>query len=230
MHLNPSLISHPATDPQNRKSDIVNRKSIRNIIFDFGGVICNLDYPRCEQAFVRLGFKLNDPQYPASGPKRLSDELEAGRMTPAAFRDQLRPFFHGYVTDVQLDEAWNALLADIPQPRIRLLEAIRNTYRIFMLTNTNEIHYQYYRAELEKVYGYADFDRLFEKAWYSHRIGLTKPDPAIFRFVLADAGLNPTETLFIDDTLVHVEGAHSVGMNAHHLRVDLGREVMELFT
>ena len=236
MHLLFSRISHPA--PLNPNTDTVHQKPgdgdrvtdpIRNIIFDFGNVICNIDVRITENRFVEMGFKIDDPDYPASASKRIFEELEAGKLTPAQFRDSLRPFFDQPVSDREIDDAWNALLLDIPQERIDMLEKIRNNYRTFMLTNTNQIHYLQYVQTFRKQTGYDDFDGLFEKAFYSYRIGLQKPDPEIFRYVLNDSHLLPSETLFIDDTLMHVESAHSLGIHAHHLHIGDGQGIMGLF-
>ena len=236
MHLMFSRISHPAplnpdADTGHQKTDDRDRAAgpIRNIIFDFGNVICNIDISITENRFVEMGFKVGDPDYPASASKRLFEELEAGKLTPVQFRDSLRPFFTRPVSDQQIDDAWNALLLDIPQPRIDMLEKIRKNYRIFMLTNTNQIHYLQYVQTFRKQTGYDDFDDLFEKAYYSYRIGLQKPDPEIFRYVLNDSSLLPSETLFIDDTLMHVESAHSLGIHAHHLQIGTGQQIMDLF-
>ena len=192
-------------------------------------MICNIDVKITEKQFVELGFRVNDPAFPASASKKLFEDLESGNLTPQQFRDKLRPFFSMPVSDAMLDHAWNALLLDIPEPRIRLIEQVRKNYRIFMLTNTNEIHYLKYHETFKTQYGYDDFDSLFEKAYYSYRIGLKKPDPEIFRYVLSDSHLDPSETLFIDDTLMHVEGANSVGIHAHHLLIGDGEQIIDLF-
>jgi glucose-1-phosphatase len=229
MHLLYSRISHPAIlnpGPVPETGITMHKPAkgfpmedpIRNIIFDFGNVICNIDISITENRFVEMGFKVGDPDYPPSASKRLFEELEAGKLTPVQFRDSLRPFFAKPVSDQQIDDAWNALLLDIPQPRIDMLEKIRNNYRIFMLTNTNQIHYLQYVQTFRKQTGYGDFDGLFEKAYYSYRIGLQKPDPEIFRYVLSDSSLLPSETLFIDDTLMHVESARSLGITCRSAR------------
>ncbi|MFZ4702918.1 MAG: HAD family hydrolase [Candidatus Methylumidiphilus sp.] len=222
MELLLSKISHPAFP-------LTGAGAIKNIIFDYGGVICNIDVKITERCFAEMGFKVNDPDYPTTALKPIIDRLEAGAITPQQFRDALKPFFSVPVTDQQLNDAWNALLLDMPAPRIRLLDEVRKSFRIFMLTNTNEIHYHTYRQRFQDQYGYSDFDGLFEKAYYSYRMGLMKPDPEIFRMLAADRNLRPGETLFIDDTLMHVEGANVAGMHAHHLRVTEGAQIMELF-
>jgi len=221
MRLNLSKISHPIFE--NSRPDV-----IENFIFDFGGVICNLDFKRTEKRFISLGFQISDPEYAVSGSK-IFDDLETGDISPKEFRDKLRRFFLNPVTDNQIDDAWNALLLDIPEPRIRLLEKLRKHNRIFLLSNSNVIHYQKYLENFRQQYGYPDFDALFEKAYFSFHLGCKKPSREIFTHVLDHVSLNPTKTLFIDDTLMHVEGARDAGIHAHHLRIDQGEQIMDLF-
>jgi len=211
------------------KPSIVNRQSIKNIIFDFGGVICNIDVKLTEQAFINLGLKQFDTDQTIADSKGLFERLEVGTITPEQFRDELRNYFVNPVSDEEIDQAWNALLLDIPEPRIRLIEKIRDNYRIFLLSNTNEIHYRCYAERFRKQFGYAGFDSLFEKAWLSHHIGLKKPSVEIFRHVMLHSRLNSSETLFIDDTLRHVEGARKAGLYGWHLDLSRGDEIMELF-
>jgi HAD superfamily hydrolase (TIGR01509 family) len=213
----------------NLKSEIRNPKSIRNIIFDFGGVICNIDLKRTEKRFVELGFKDENYNSPDAGSKKLFGEIETGSISPQQFRDDLKKYFPGTVTDAQIDEAWNAMLLDIPEPRISLLEDLRKHYRIFLLSNTNEIHYLCYSENFRKKFGYAGFDALFVKAYFSYRIGLKKPSPEIFRYVLQDSLLDPAETLFIDDTLIHVEGAKNAGIHGCFLEIEKGEQVTDMF-
>ncbi|MEI7500591.1 MAG: HAD family phosphatase [Bacteroidota bacterium] len=223
MQLNLSKISHPG-------SEIPNSDSIINIIFDFGGVICNIDIKRTEKKFFELGLESGEDDYGATNFKGLFEALETGTIHPQEFRDRLRNFFLNPVTDEQLDDAWNALLLDIPEPRIRLLENLRKDFRIFLLSNSNEIHYLKFLENFRKQFGYSDFEALFEKTYFSFNLGFKKPSREIFIHVLQNAGLNPSETLFIDDTLMHVEGAQALGIHAHYLQINQGEQIIDLFT
>jgi putative hydrolase of the HAD superfamily len=210
-------------------SKITNQKSIKNIIFDFGNVICDIDVKRTEMKFINLGLKTFYPDYDVSKSKTLFEALETGSVTSREFRDELKKFFVQPVTDDQIDDAWNAMLFDIPEPRIRLLEKLRKHFRIFLLSNTNEIHYRKYLGNFKQQYGYPDLEALFEKIYLSYRIGLKKPSIEIFQYVLQDSGLNPSESLFIDDSLIHVEGARTAGIHAHHLQISQKEDILDLF-
>jgi len=222
--------SDPTPGPSPQREGSVVTGNIKNIIFDFGGVICDIDVRLTKQAFIDIGWRTADQGRSISGSKGLFEDLEVGTITPQHFRDELRKFFDRPVSDAELDEAWNRLLLDMPEERIRLLEDLRKKYRIFLLSNSNGIHYNKYVQDLRERFGYPDFDALFEKAYFSFRLGLKKPDPAIFRYVLEDSRLEPAETLFIDDTLMHVEGARKTGILGYHLNLVEGEQMTGLFT
>lgn len=209
--------------------DLPFHAGIKNIIFDFGGVLCNIDPGLTEKAFARLGIRAYDTARAITATNGVFEQLETGTITPDEFRDHLRPWFPHPVSNEAFDNAWNALLLDFPEPRLRLLEHLRARYRIFLLSNSNEIHYRKYVADFSNRYGYPDFDALFEKAWFSFRIGLKKPDPAVFEYVLKDKNLLPGQTLFIDDTRIHTQSAGQTGMHAHFLDLSAGQTVLNLF-
>jgi FMN phosphatase YigB (HAD superfamily) len=213
------------------KSEVIrNPRAIKNIIFDFGGVICNIDFKLTEQRFIDLGLKGFDTQQGIRERDTIFGRFEEGKILPSEFRDSIRKFLIHQVSDREIDDAWNALLLDIPEARVSLLEALRKNYRIFLLSNSNEIHYIKYRQEFEDRYGYPHFDALFEKAFFSYRIMLKKPGQAIFDYVLKERGLDPSETLFIDDSIQHVEGARLAGMHALHLNLMAGEDIIDLFS
>jgi glucose-1-phosphatase len=191
-------------------SGIRHPETITNIIFDFGGVICNLDVHLTERRFRELGMKNFDPSYSLAGGESIFTVFERGGITPGQFREGLRKFLPVGVTDADIDEAWNSMLLEIPPHRIRLLESLRDHYRIFLLSNSNEIHYQCYLARFREQSGYDDFDALFEKAYFSFHLKMQKPEPGIFEYVIKQHSLHPNETLFIDDSPQHVEGARKV--------------------
>jgi len=206
--------------------------SIRNIIFDFGGVICDLDIDLTKKKFNEFGPPKDSanvtPEEAGKAFGLLVEALETGRISPTGFRNSIRDHYLRPPSDRTIDDAWNALLGDIPEHRIRLLEKIRGNYRIFLLSNSNKIHYDHYLKRFNEKFGYEDFDAVFEKAWFSFNIGMKKPDREIFEFVLAQHNIAPNETLFIDDTIMHVEGAAATGIVGYHLKP--GEDISALFT
>lgn len=137
-------------------------KEIKNIVFDFGGVIINIDFQNAINEFVRLGISNFDEYYSKFTQNKLFEDLERGNISPEDFRKILKESFDKPVSDEQINNAWNALLLDIPPHRIKLLEEVKKNYRIFLLSNSNIIHYDDYVEVLRNNFGYNDFSDLFE--------------------------------------------------------------------
>ena len=213
------------------KSAILNYKIIKNIIFDFGGVICDIDIQKTIEKFNLFGSGKeeynNSRESPSSAFEDLVARYETGLVTSAEFRETIRIHYVSSPDDQAIDDAWNALLIGIPEKRMKLLEILKSQYRLFLLSNSNEIHFRCYLRDFREKYGYNDFEEIFEKVYFSYRIHIRKPDPRIFKFVLSDRKLLPAETLFIDDMLPNVEAAISVGITGYHLKK--GEDFVDLF-
>lgn len=208
---------------------IQQHSSIRNIIFDFGGVLCNINVSLTEQRFKELGLIEFDPHYSVTDRNTLFGQLEEGSITPDEFRNAIRAFFSKPIPDDEIDDAWNAMLLNLPEDRVKLLERLKPTYQIFLLSNSNDIHYQKFSKDFQHRYNYGDFNDLFKKAYFSFQIRMKKPDRKIFEHVLNEQKLNPSETLFIDDSMQHIEGARLAGINGHHLDLRAGQTILDLF-
>jgi putative hydrolase of the HAD superfamily len=190
---------------------------IKNIIFDFGGVIIPVDPMAYAGGMIALGCNDIAALHERFLKEQVYIRFEKGEMTSGEFRVMLRTGLDNHVTDAQLDQAWNLILGEIPPHRVKFLEGIKSKYRTFLLSNTNKIHYDHYQGRFCKTFGYSSLDDLFEKAYYSFQLNLYKPDPAIFNYVINDSNLDPSETLFIDDYLTNVEAARLIGLQAVHL-------------
>ncbi len=204
-------------------------KGIKNIIFDFGGVILNIDMPRCLSAFQELGLKDSGLMYLSNTQLDLFPNLEKGKITDKEFYSEVRRHLNVNVSDSDIQLAWNKMILDIPAERIRIIDSLNKgtDFRTFLLSNTNAIHYEYYTNNLYKEYGFKDFAELFEKDYFSHKLKMMKPGREIFEFVLYDAGLNASETLFIDDSPANIKGAEALGIRSFLLPPDFG--IVELF-
>lgn len=203
-------------------------KNIRNIIFDFGGVILDIDPVQTLNQLKSLGVKDLDIFQSPEFQHEVMGKFERGVLTPEVFRDKVRSFIGNNLCDQDIDDAWNALLLDIPKERIAVLEEVKKHYPIFLLSNSNEIHYDMYLRDLQLRFGYREFDQLFTKAYFSFDLHLSKPDPEIFEFVMYQHKLDPEETLFIDDTAEHIESAKKLGIRTYHLQQPV--RVRDLFT
>lgn len=202
---------------------------IKNIIFDLGGVILNIDYNLTIEGFKNLGVENFDSLFTQAQQVGLFDELDKGLITPEQFRDDIRHITCINLSDQQIDIAWNAMLLDFPPSRLALLKKTHAHYRTFLLSNTNAIHFVEYNRVLIDTFGVHNLSEFFEKEYYSHLIHLRKPDAEAFEIILRENNLNPCETLFIDDTKQHIEGARKLGILAHHLNLANGEHINRLF-
>ncbi|HEY6162700.1 MAG TPA: HAD family phosphatase [Bacteroidia bacterium] len=200
---------------------------VRNIIFDLGGVLLNLDFGLTEKAFLDLGLPDLNAIYSHAQQTGLFDDFEKGNISPGEFRMQMKKFIGLNVSDEAIDSAWNAMLLDLPLGRVEVLQRVKKTHRIFLLSNTNEIHYSAYSGYLKKAHGFPDLSHIFEREYLSYKMGMRKPDAEIFERVLEENKLRKEETLFIDDTIRHIEGARRVGIHALHL--EKGKTILDIF-
>ncbi|HAN18846.1 MAG: hypothetical protein A2X13_07900 [Bacteroidetes bacterium GWC2_33_15] len=205
---------------------------IKNIIFDLGGVIINLDTQKTATEMKKLGFA--DPASPAGGFEKsytltnqtnLFDLLEKGLISPVQFRAEIRKYISNPVSDEMIDSVWNAMLLDFPKDRIELIGKTRKNYRVFLLSNTNKIHFDKYSSDFKTGYGF-NFNSLFEQAYYSFEIGYRKPDLEIFRYVLKHSNMIPEETLFIDDSEINIKAAQSAGLQTLHINLSENEDIV----
>jgi glucose-1-phosphatase len=199
---------------------------IKNIILDLGGVIINLNMAATADAFRKLGMTDFDLHFTQAKQNGLFDDFDKGLISSEAFRKNLKSFLPDGTSDEMIDTAWNAMLLDVPAHRLDLLLELKKKYRLFLLSNTNEIHVTAFSAALKKQYGFEDFSDYFEAWYYSCRMGKRKPDAEIFEQVLTENGLIANETLFIDDSAQHVAGARKAGLHAEWLSG--GEEIADL--
>ena len=189
---------------------------IKNIIFDLGVVLLNLDFQKTMTAFKNLGISNIEEVFTRYNQLGFFDDFEKGLISPEEFREEIRKILKTKVTDEQIDEAWNAMILDFPVDRINFVLECRNTYRTFLLSNTNAIHFHVYNNQIKEKYKINNLSDLFEKAYYSYRVGLRKPGKEIFELLINENSLNPQETLFIDDAPQHIATAHSLGIKTFH--------------
>ena len=173
---------------------------IRNLLFDLGNVIIDLDIPATETALRELLGGREMSSFSRNEQLGLFHEYELGNISEVIFFRQFRELTESSIPDSEIRRVWNAMLLDIPLPRLHMLQRLRADYQVYLLSNTNDTHLKWVYAFLKRRYGITDFDtRFFDKPYYSHLINLRKPDIAVYEFVLADACLRPAETLFIHD-------------------------------
>lgn len=200
------------------------KEHIKNIIFDLGNVIINIDPERTAQEMKKLGFKDFGKSHSLLEQTHLFDSLEKGIIKPEDFHKEINSQLKTAVSADKIDTAWGAMLLDFPKNRIKLLQGLKKKYRLFLLSNTNKIHYHQYNNDLINQFGFG-LNSLFEKAYYSFEIGLRKPDPEIFKYALNDSKLNPSETLFIDDLQKNIDVASRVGLYTIWIDIEKGDDI-----
>jgi FMN phosphatase YigB (HAD superfamily) len=194
---------------------------IRNIIFDYGNVIFTIDFNRAQHSFTELGVKNVDHFFSHKGHDSLFDQFEQGLISSSEFRDGIRKVTGiQSLSDAEIDKAWNSLLIGVPEPNHDLLLKVKEKYRTFLLSNNNEIHYNWIIDYLQREHHLDSNAVFFEKDYYSHLMKMRKPNREIFEFVMRENKLNPKETLFIDDSPQHLKTADMLGLNTHLLTAD----------
>ena len=223
---------------------------IKNIIFDWGGVLIDLDFEGCRKAFMKLGVGDLKQLLIQADDNNLFKKYELGLMSTVEFRDEVRRLSarsqgriqkqdeglqqessasqigttdatkvqhaqEGILSDEEIDAVWLSMIKTVPEEKLQLLAELRNHYNLYLLSNTNDLHWE---KASQQVFRYNNLERddFFKQIFLSYRMHLAKPDPEIFRVALNEAGLNPEETLFIDDAEANCRAAASVGIHAAH--------------
>ena len=186
---------------------------IKNIIFDWGGVLIHLDKGRCTEAFRQLGVEVSDELTNPYGQRTDLADFERGTMSVDEFHETVRRVYAPELTDEQIDKAWSALLLEIPTYKLDMLLELKQKYRLFLLSNTNAVHW----AEGRKHFDYRGYkaEDYFEQIFLSHEIHELKPSPEAFRKVARMAGIKPEETLFIDDLEASCKSAEALGFHTY---------------
>lgn len=201
-------------------------EGIKCIVFDLGGVIINIDYHLSVKEFSKLGLVDFQNQFSQAKQSGFFDDFEIGKFSAQQFYDFVRNISgNKNISNEQIEVAWNAMLLDIPAERIKLIKLLSQQYKVLLLSNTNEVHFKSFEAQFNQVAG-VGIHEIFHKAYLSHEIGRRKPNKSTFEFILNDAKADAEETLFIDDTTVHVEGAESAGIRAYLL--SSGEDILNL--
>lgn len=199
-------------------------KNIKNIVFDLGGVLIDLDFHRALRAFRQAGFEDIEEQVHSFSREGIFQQFETGAITADEFRTAIREKTRVALTDREIDDLWNLMLVNIPHEKLKLILDLRGKYMVYLLSNTNPIHWDYTCKNAFNYHGFRVKD-YFEQTFLSYEMHLAKPDKAIFEKMLEEANLLPEETFFIDDSETNCNAASELGIRTHHYRIgeDLGK-------
>lgn len=205
------------------------KNKITTVILDFGGVLYDIDFQAAVHAFNRLGIDNFDTLYSKAVQSNLFEHFERGRITVPDFCDEIRRYFgQNRITNEEITDAWNQLLIGYKKSRLDFVEDLKSKYTVILLSNTNEVHYTYFTQQyLSEFQTHEPLEALFHRTFFSHRIGMRKPDAEFYRYALNQMKINPREAVFIDDTPHNITPARELGIHAiHH---DSTQEIDEVF-
>ncbi len=195
------------------------KAGIDTIVFDYGAVIFQIDHSLTVNAFRDLGISGDDAFFGHLQQNPLFDQFEMGLISPDNFRDSIRKILAKELDDESIDAAWNKMLLGLPGKNLEVLLACKQRYRTFLLSNNNEIHYNWIDQYLQNTYGIQGMMRdYFEKDYYSHLMGMRKPNKDIFEFIIHEQQINPAHTLFIDDSPQHLATAEILGFQTRLMK------------
>jgi putative hydrolase of the HAD superfamily len=190
---------------------------IKNLLLDLGGVVLNVDYHKMVDIFKEYGVINFDKHFTQAKQVEIIDKFEEGKCTIEEFRNGIRDLVEVDLTDAQIDKAWFSMILDLPKERIELIGLLKLKYNVYLFSNTNELHIELLKKRYEEEFGFDIFQMLFTKAYFSNEIKMRKPHPESFQWLLNDAEIKAEETLFIEDSPQHIEGAKKVGLNTYWL-------------
>ncbi len=195
-----------------------------------GGVIIDLDINKTIAEYNKLSHYPFENIYTQAKQTNLFNEFDKGKISTEKFFGELRKEINFTGDDMSLLYAWNAMLLDVPEDRLDTLVDAKQNYNTFLLSNTNEPHIAMFEHDLYHKHGVKNFEDYFDKVYYSCRVGMRKPDKEIFELVLNDNKLIADETVFIDDSIQHIQGAGSCGINAYLLqnKMEVGELLKQL--
>lgn len=197
---------------------------IKNIIFDLGGIFIDIDYAATREAFINLGLTDIDKLYQQDFVSDLFENLEIGAISEDDFYDGLRKTSQLSLTNHQIETAWNKMLGSFWGKRLQLAKQLKENHQVFLLSNTNIIHYKAFQNVFSLQFPENSLESHFHQAYYSHQMGLRKPNAECYLKIIQDHQLNISETLFIDDTLKNIEGAKLIDLITFHFTNDLDFE------
>lgn len=190
---------------------IVIMDKIKNIIFDLGGVILTLDRNEAVRRFLQVGLEHAEELLDPYHQKGVFLDLEEGRLTKEEFYEEIRKLAGKYISNEDIDYGWLGFVKDTPAYKLEMLEELRKSYNLYLLSNTNPVIMSWALSPQFSEKG-KTLDQYFDKMYLSYKIGVTKPNPKIYEYLMLDSGIIPSETLFVDDGIANIEAGRALGM------------------
>ena len=188
------------------------------LLFDFGGVLVDLDRQRVEAAFDRIGFNIR-PYLGTYKQAGIFSQLEQGRISIHEFCNGIRALSQQLgdalqlLTDEAIVAACQSYLTEVPTERLDMLLKIKQHYSINVLSNTNTVHWQMAKDTFFRYKG-LNVENFFDHIFLSCDLGVEKPDPLIFSKVVEGLQVPAHDILFFDDSEVNCQAARNCGLQA----------------
>ena len=184
---------------------------IKNIVFDFGGVIVNFSREAAVKKFEEIGVANANELLDAYHQKGAFLQVEDGTINAEEFRIILSELAGKELTYEQVKEGWLGFMLDVPQYRLEYLLELKKKYKLYILSNTNPYVMSWARSNDFTIAG-RPLDEYFDKIYTSYELKAVKPGKTIFELMIKDADMLPGETLFIDDGPANIKMAKELGM------------------
>lgn len=189
------------------------KPNVNCVIFDLGGVLVNLDWDACVDSFIEIGVESIKDILSTTHQKGLLLDYELGKITTVEYREKIKEISTKPLKDSEIDDALTSLLVNIPEEKLNLIFELKKHYKVFMLSNINEISFEYIKENFFTTGG-KQIEDYFDKWYLSYEVGLSKPDARIYQTILDDNNLIAEECLFFDDSPMNVEAARKLGFQA----------------
>ncbi len=200
---------------------------IKNILFDLGGVVIDIDFKYTIEALAQLSGKTVEEVHQLSLQDAYYDKYERGHLTNAQFLDLIRKSLAFEAEDEEVIAAWNALLLAIPKERIDLVKKLSENYKVLVLSNTSNYHVLGFNEILKNSTGHASLNEVYHHVYFSYDLGCRKPEARIYEKVLENAGIKAEETLFLDDNYDNIQAAEKLGFKTIHVT---DKDILEIFS
>ncbi|SMD32527.1 putative hydrolase of the HAD superfamily [Reichenbachiella faecimaris] len=191
--------------------------NIKTIIFDLGGVIIDLDFKRTPKAFSQLTGWPFDDIFKLYFEPGLFQNYEKGLIKDQELRSGINDLFGAQLSDTQIDEAWCAMLGFVPKARLDFMNELRKNYQVLVLSNTNAIHVAAFNQTIKEVSAENSLEAFVDKVYFSHEMGMRKPDLEIYEELLKQSNIKAEECMFLDDTQHNLDGAAQLGIHTMHI-------------
>lgn len=190
-------------------------KNVKNLLFDFGGVIINLKKERAVERFKEIGVADIDNYLTSYRHHGIFLDYELGVLDRPQFTEALRKLTgNEKISEADVDYAWQGFLDGIPEYKFQMLKDLRKKYKVYLLSNTNPSAIEWASTSVFSPSG-EPIEAYFDECYMSYKIGHAKPDKEIFEYIIKDSGINPAETLFFDDAQKNIDAAIELGFQTY---------------